>query len=39
MVDYLVSIHRNITSNLLEALSDTPVVTVTGRPDQLNECE
>jgi uncharacterized protein len=30
MVDYLVLIHRNITANLLEALSDTPVVMVTG---------
>lgn len=30
MVDYLVLIHRNITPNLLEALSDTPVVMVTG---------
>jgi hypothetical protein len=29
-VDYLVLIHRNITPNLLEALSDTPVVMVTG---------
>ena len=30
MVDYPVLIHRNITANLLEALSDTPVVMVTG---------
>ena|ERR1700740_1502531 len=30
VADYLVLIHRNITPNLLEALSDTPVVMVTG---------
>jgi uncharacterized protein len=30
MVDYRVLIYRNITANLLEALSDTPVVMVTG---------
>ena len=30
MVDYPVLVYRNITANLLEALSDTPVVMVTG---------
>jgi predicted AAA+ superfamily ATPase len=30
MVDYPVLIHRNVTANLLDALSDTPVVMVTG---------
>jgi uncharacterized protein len=30
MVDYPVLIYRNITANLLEGLSDTPVVMVTG---------
>src|SRR5579864_7997 len=31
VADYLVLIHRNITPNLLEALSDTPVVIVVAK--------
>jgi hypothetical protein len=40
VADYLVLIHRNITPNLLEALSDTPVVMVTapGRAVRVRWC-